>query len=456
MISAALDGRILAFNVALSLATGLLFGLVPALRSTRPDLAPTLKEQVGAVIGGGVRVRKALVVAQVTLSVLLLIGAGLFIRSLRNLHFVDLGIQPKSLVAFDISPSQSGYTTERTKQLYQQIVNRLKAQAGVSDVGYAVMGLLEGNEWDSSITIDGYAAKPGETMNPYFNAVSPDYFATVGIPIVLGRAFNERDAIVAAGAPDPNEPPPYRVAIVNESFVKHYYGGANPIGRHVGFGIDPGTKTPIEIVGVVKDAKYTGVRDEIPRQIFVPFLEVNFAGSVAMYVRSAQDPAVAFAAARRTVRELDATVPLYNLRTLERQIDRSLLNERLIATLSTAFGALATLLAVIGLYGVMAYTVARRTREIGVRMALGAVSSDVVWLVMREVLWLVGLGVTLGVVASWAISRVIGNQLYGITPNDPATMVGAAVTLGIIALLAGYIPAVRATRVNPMRALRYE
>jgi putative ABC transport system permease protein len=454
-ISAALDGRILAFNFALSLLTGLVFGLVPALRSTRPNLAPTLKDQVGAVVGGGVRVRKALVVAQVTLSVLLLIGAGLFIRSLRNLHLVDLGIQPKSLVAFDISPAQSGYSTPRTKQFYQQIASRLKAEAGVTNVGYAVMGLLEGNEWDSSITIDGYAAKPGESMNPYFNAVSPDYFATVGIPIVLGRAFNERDALDISTL-DPNAPAPYRVAIVNESFVKHYYGGANPIGRHVGFGIDPGTKTPIEIVGVVKDAKYTGVRDDIPRQIFVPFLEVSFAGGVAMYVRSAQNPTAAFSAARRTVQNLDSTVPIYNLRTLEHQIDRSLLNERLIATLSTAFGALATLLAVIGLYGVMAYTVARRTREIGVRMALGAVSSDVVWLVMREVLWLVGLGVTLGLTASWGISRVIGNQLYGITPNDPTTMVGAALALGIVALLAGYIPALRATRVNPMRALRYE
>jgi predicted permease len=455
-ISSSLDLRILAFNFALSLVTGLLFGLVPALRSTKPNLAPTLKDQVGAVVGGGVRVRKALVVAQVTLSVLLLIAAGLFIRSLRNLHLVDLGIRPESLIAFDISPSSSGYTTTRTKQLYQQITERLTAQAGVADVGYALMGLLEGNEWDSSITIDGYAAKPGESMNPYFNAVSPGYFKTVGMPIVLGRDFTQRDAIVDTSDPDPNLPAPWRVAIVNESFVKHYYGSANPIGRHVGFGSDPGTKTPIEIIGVVKDAKYTGVRDEVPRQIFVSFLEANFAGGVAMYVRSSQNPAVAFAAARRTVQELDASVPIYNLRTLERQIERSLLNERLIATLSTAFGALATLLAVIGLYGVMAYTVARRTREIGVRMALGAVSGDVVWLVMREVLWLVGLGVTFGLIAAWAVSRLIGNQLYGITPNDPGTMIAAAVTLGVVALLAGYIPARRATRVNPMRALRYE
>jgi predicted permease len=458
VISAALDQRILAFNFGLSLLTGLLFGLVPALRSTKPSLAPALKDQVGAVVGGGggVRFRKGLVVVQVTLSVLLLIGAGLFIRSLRNLHLIDLGIRPASLVAFDISPAGSGYSTQRTKQLYKQIGDRLKSQGGVADVGYAVVGLLEGNEWDSSITIEGYASKPGENMNPYFNAVSPGYFRTVGIPVVLGRDFDPRDARYDTAPPDQNRPPDFRVAIVNESFVKHYFGDANPLGRHVGFGNDPGTKTPIEIIGVVKDAKYTGVRDEIPRQIFVPFLEANFAGGVAMYVRSAQDPTAAFGAARRTVQELDANVPIYNLRTLERQIERSLVNERLIATLSTAFGVLATLLAVVGLYGVMAFTVARRTREIGVRMALGAVSGDVVWLVMREVLWLVGSGVALGLMAAWGVSRLVSSQLYGITPNDPATMAAAAVALGVVALLAGYIPARRATRVNPVLALRYE
>lgn len=458
VISAALDTRILAFNFALALATGLLFGVVPALRSTKPDLAPTLKDQGGAVAGpaAGVRFRKTLVVAQVTLSVLLLIGAGLFIRSLRNLHLVDLGIKPESLVAFNVDPSISGYSAVRTKQFYQQIAERMRTQAGVGGVGFAAVGLLEGNEWDSTITIEGYQAKPGESMNPYCNAVSPGYFATLVTPIRLGRDFDERDAIMTETTPAPNIPPSYRVAIVNESFVKHYFGDANPIGRHIGFGGDPGAKTPIEIIGVVRDSKYTGVRDEIPRQVFFPYQQGDFVGSAVVYVRSAQDPTSAFGAARRTVQEFDASVPLYNLRTIERQIERSLVTDRLIATLSTAFGLLATVLAIVGLYGVMAYTVARRTREIGIRMALGAVSGDVVWLVMREVLWLVGSGVVVGLLCAWGLSRLVQNQLYGIPPNDPLTIAGAACALGLAALLAGYIPARRATRVNPVLALRYE
>jgi len=457
VLSSALDGRILVFNFALALVTAMLFGLIPALRSTRPSLAPTLKETVGAVVGsGGVRMRKGLVIAQVTVSVLLLIGAGLFIRSLQNLHLLDLGLRPESLVAFNVSPAISGYSAPRSRQFYQQLVTRLQAQPGVAGVGFANIGVLEGNQWDSTITIEGYDAKPGENMSPYCNAVSPGYFKTLGTTVIMGRDFDERDVATVDPPPDSNRPPPYTVVIVNESFVKHYFGEANPIGRHIGFGGDPGTPTPIEIIGVVKDSKYTGVRDEIPRQAFFPFMQSNFPSSAVVYARSTQDAAVAFSAARRTVQELDANIPLYNVRTLERQIERSLLTERLVATLSTAFGFLATLLAVIGLYGVMAYTVARRTREIGLRMALGAVTGDVTWLVMREVLLLVGSGVVLGLAGAWGLTSLVRSQLYGISPSDPVTMVGAALTLGLVALVAGYIPARRATRVNPVTALRYE
>jgi predicted permease len=318
------------------------------------------------------------------------------------------------------------------------------------------MGLLEGNEWDSTITIEGYVAKPGENMNPYCNGVSPGYFRTLGMPLIAGRDFDERDVKFTAPNPDRNAPPSMKVAIVSENFARRYFGETSPVGRHIGFGGDPGTPTPIEIIGVVKDAKYTGVRDEIPRQVFFAYQEMDGVGPATMYVRSVQDPGVAFNAARRTVRDLDSNVPIYNLRTLARQIERSLLNERLVATLSSAFGLLATLLAAIGLYGVMAYTVTRRTREIGLRMALGAMSGNVVWLVMREVIVLVGAGVTLGLAAAWGLSRLVGNQLYGISPNDPLTIVAAASGLALVALLAGYIPARRATRVNPVHALRYE
>jgi predicted permease len=459
VISGALDMQMLGFNFALSLVTGLLFGLVPALRSTKPSLAPTLKDQVGAVVGGGagVRVRKALVVAQVTVSVLLLIGAGLFIRSLRNLRMLDLGMKTENLVAFNLAPTLSGYTPLRTKQFTKEVAERIRTAPGVVAAAFANIGLLEGNEWDSWITVDGYTPKPGEVPDPYCNAVSPGYFAAMGIPLLLGRDFDSRDERY-----DPprdqssNAPPPYRVAIVNESWVKHYVGNRDPIGRHFGFGIDPGTTTPIEVVGVVKDAKYTGVRDEIPDQVFVPFLENDFAGGSVMYVRTTAEPTVAYGAIRQVVRAVDANVPVYNMRTLDHQIDQSLLNERIVATLSTAFGVLATLLAVVGLYGVMAYTVARRTREIGVRMALGAVPGNVIWLVMREVLMLVGGGIALGLLTAFGLSRLITSQLYGITANDPLTVAGAAIVLSVVALLAGYIPARRATRVNPVLALRYE
>jgi predicted permease len=458
-ISGAMDWRVLTFNFALSLATGLLFGLAPALRSTKPDVAPVLKDQAGSVVGGGVRFRKALVVAQVTISILLLIGAGLFIRTLRNLRLVDLGLNPESVIAFNIQPALAGYSPERIPPFYKSLVERLRSQAAVQGVAFANVGLLEGNEWDSTMTVDGYQAQQGEQMNPYCNSISPGYFKTMGITVLRGREFDDRDA--GAGPESPKgqnngNGNGYRHAIVNESFADKYFAGREAVGRHIGFGGNPGTPTPIEIVGVVRDSKYTGVRDDIPRQVFFPLFEERTPSSIVVYVRTAGDPSAAFSAAQRTVRELDTNVPVYNLRTLERQIDRSLLVERFIATLSTAFGVLATLLAVIGLYGVMAYTVARRTREIGVRMALGAVQGDVVWLVMREVLMLVATGMALGLVAAWALNRVVGNQLYGISATDPATILLAIALLGVVAALAGYIPARRATRVNPVLALRYE
>ena len=460
VITGAIDYRVLAFNFALSLATGLLFGLAPALRSTKPNLAPTLKDQVGAVAGGGVRMRKALVVAQVTISVLLLIGAGLFIRTLQNLRLIDLGIKPESLIAFNISPAISGYTPERIPALYKSLVERLSAQPGVQAVAFANVGLLEGNEWDSTMAVEGYQAKPGEQMNPYCNSISPGYFRTMGIPVLVGREFEARDEGAMPKPSDPNANDGrgngYRHAIVNQSYAKRFFGDRGAIGRHIGFGLNPGTPTPLEIVGVVRDSKYTGVRDEVPQQVFFPLLEERTPSSIVVYVRALGDPAAAFAAAQRTMHDLDSNVPVYNLRTLERQIDRSLLVERFIATLSTAFGILATLLAVIGLYGVMAYTVARRTREIGLRMALGAVQGDVVWLVMREVLALVGLGVAIGLAAAWGLNRVVGSVLYGVSATDPLTIAAACAVLAFVALAAGYVPARRATRVNPVLALRYE
>ncbi len=445
-ISSSPDLRILGFNLAVSFLTGILFGLIPALQATKPDLAGTLKDQAGAVLGGAhVRLRKVLVVAQVGLSLLLLIGAGLFIRSLRNLKTLDPGFRTESLIAFRVDPSLNGYKKERTQQFYRQLLESLPAVPGARSAALASVPLLLGWEWDSTITVEGYEAKPGESMNPYFNSVSPGYFATLGIPLVAGHDFSLRDDLIAP-----------KVCIINELLARHYFGDRSPLGRHIGFGGDPGVKADIEIVGVVKDSKYTSVRDEIPRQVFVPFLQSGFVTEMAVYTRTGIDPQQMFTALRREVQKLDADLPVYSMKTMEVQLDESLVSERLIASLSTVFGLLATVLAVIGLYGVMAYMVARRTREIGIRMALGAASGNVVWLIMREVLTLVGIGVAIGLPAAWGLTRLVQTQLFGITPNDPATIVLATLALAAVACLAGYVPALRATRVDPTQALRYE
>jgi predicted permease len=244
--------------------------------------------------------------------------------------------------------------------------------------------------------------------------------------------------------------------MINETFAKKYFGGQNAAGRHIGFGSDPGTKTDMEIIGVVKDIRYTSIRDEIPQQAYVPYFARRFLGQMTVYVRTSSDPSSLFPVLRAKVREIDPNIPIYSMRTTEQQIDNLLTTERLIASLSAVFGFLATLLAVIGLYGVMAYTVARRTREIGIRMALGAAQGNVIWMVMREVLILVGIGVAVGVPAALGLAKLIESQLFGMKGRDPATMLLAAIGLGLIATLAGYVPALRASRVDPLHALRYE
>jgi predicted permease len=456
-LSTAPDLRILLFTISVSCLTGLLFGLAPAWQSARPNLAPTLKDQAGAVLGGSgqVRLRKGLVTAQVTLSLLLLIGAGLFIRSLRNLHNLGPGFPQDHLIAFNIDPSLNGYTSERAKSFYRQLTDAVSAIPGVQATGLASMRILEGNEWDSTVTVEGFVPKPGDGPEPYMNSISPGYFNTLGVPFAAGRDFTIKDVDEVQHGRDKDDFSP-RVVIINQKFARQFFGTTNPLGRHVGFGGDPGTKTDMEIIGVVKDIKYTTLRDEIPVQMFVPYLASRYVGDMTVYVRTSLDPAQAFATVRSQVRQLDANLPLYSMRTMDAQIENSLLIERLIAGLSTIFGGLATLLAMVGLYGVMAYTVERRTREIGIRMALGAIHGDVIWLVMREVVWLVAIGMVAGLAASFALTRYVQSQLFGVGQNDPATIVLAAVALAAVGCLAGYIPALRASRTDPMHALRYE
>jgi predicted permease len=440
------DSRILIFALSVSCLTGIVFGLAPALQSTRPDLASTLKESAGTVVGGGhMRLRKALVVAQIFLSLLLLIGAGLFIRSLRNLKTLDPGFRTHNVVAFSIDPRLNGYTKERAHLYYRELLDKLRGTPGVESASFAIVRVLDNDDWESTIAVDGYEPKPDEDMSPYYNAVSPGYCATLGLKLVAGREFLPSDIGNS-----------HKVGIVNEKWAHKYFGGRNALGRHFGFGGDPGTKTDIEIVGVVKDAKYNNMRDEMSAQNFVPFDQTDIVTEVTLYVRTQLDPEQMFTAVRGSVHGLDANLPIYGMRTLDSQLDQSLVAERLTAYLAAVFGFLATLLAAVGLYGVMAYNVGRRTREIGIRMALGAPSPSVMWLVMREVLVMLGLGVAVAVPAAWALARLVQSQLYGIAPSDPMSMAAATLAIALVAALAGYIPALRATRIDPIGALRYE
>jgi predicted permease len=451
--------RILLFTIAVMFVTVLLFGLAPAIHSSRADVAPTLKDQAGSVVSGGnVALRKGLVAAQVTLCLLLLIGAGLFLRTLDNLRDLGPGFSPERLVGFNLDPSLNGYSNERAKNFYQRLTDELAATPGVQSVSLASLRILEENEWDSSMTAEGYSARADQSPEPYMNAISPGYFATLGVPILQGRDFTIKDTqTVSHGHPEdgPFDHVPAKV-IINDAFARKYFVGRSPLGLHLGFGSDPGTRTDMEIIGVVKDIKYTNLRDDIPVQAYIPYLASPGVGGMTVYLRTTIDPKQLIGAVRRKVQNLDPNVPIYAMRTTEEQIDQSLRTERLVASLSAVFGVLATLLAVIGLYGVMAYTVARRTREIGIRMALGAEQGNVIWMIMREVLLLVGVGVVVGVPLAIGLSSLIKSQLFGMAPHDPLTLTLATVGLAGVACFAGFVPALRASKVDPTRALRYE
>jgi putative ABC transport system permease protein len=444
-ITGSLDWRVFAFTLAVALVTGVLFGLVPAWQATSPRLAHTLKVQpVNVSPGSGhVRLRKVLVVSQFALSLLLLIAATLFTRSLHNLRNVDLGFRRESLLAFDLDPALNAYSPERIRQFAGTIQERIAGIPGVRAAAIGVNPLVGDDINMRTVHVEGYQPREDEDMNPRSDSVSPGYFATLGIPLRMGREFNEADRF---GAP--------QVAVVNEAFAKYFFPRENPLGRRFGFGRDKGY--PVEIVGVVANSKYSRVEEKTARMVYLPFAQEETPGSMVVYARAAGDPKALFPGISRVVRQLDAVLPVNRLRTMEEQVDSSLSAERLIATRSGFFAALATILAAIGLYGVMAYTVTRRTREIGIRLALGAGRSSVLRLVMRDVAILTAAGVAVALPAAVGLSRLLRSELFGVGPNDPLSIAAALVALLAVALLAGYIPAERAARVNPNVALRYE
>jgi predicted permease len=448
MLRAAPDLRILAFNGTLALLTGVLFGLAPALESLKVDLWNTLKDVVGAVSGGGgsVKLRKTLVTAQVAFSFLLLVGSGLFVRTLANLKQTNAGFQAiDNLVTFQVDPALSGYALPRLQTFYRQLLENVRATPGVKSAGFAMVPVLSGSEWDSGMSVEGHKNQDNEDNQAFMNGLSSDYWKTMGVPLITGRDFNDRDAGTKI-----------TVAIVNRKFATHFFGDKSALGRHIGFGDGPKSKLDIEIVGVTEDSLYEGPREGVHRQVFVPFSQSDFPAGVAFYVKTSMDSKSMFTALRRKVQELDGGMPVYDMKTLERQLDETLSTERLIAVLSAAFGLLATVLAALGLYGVMAFTVARRTKEIGLRMALGAVQGQVIWMVMRETLVLVAAGLAIGIPAALAVSKYVSTQFFGVKATDIAPAVAALVILALVAAGAGFLPARRASTIDPIQALRYE
>jgi predicted permease len=442
-----LSPTMMIFAASIALLTGIAFGLFPALQSTRPDLAATLKNQAGQPGGAKAarRFRTTLATVQIAMSMALLVPAGLFAKSLFNVSRVDLGLKTDHMVLFSLAPELNSYNTERTRQLFERIEDEMGALPGVTGIVAAVVPVIAGDNWGNSLGVEGFEAGPDTNTNASFNSVGPGYFRTMGIPLMVGREFTRADA---AGTP--------KVAIVNQAFAKKFNLGDNPIGKRFGVGGGPGTKFDMEIVGMVQDAKYSDVKQVVPPQYFTPYRQEERLGYGYFYIRTATPPEQMLSTIPGAMRKIDATLPLSDVKTMEKQVQESVGQDRVISTLSLAFAVLATVLAAVGLYGVLAYTVAQRTREFGLRMALGADGASVRALVMGQVIRMAIVGGVIGLAVAIGVGRAAKSLLFEMTGYDPMVLTGATVALAIVALGAGLLPALRASKIDPMTALRYE
>ena len=438
-----LDWRVFGFVVAVTCVTGIVFGIAPALRATRINVSDALKQTGRSVAGSRSILGKTLLVLQVAISVILIVGAGLFLRTLTNLRHVDIGFNPENLLLFRINPQLNRYDEKRTIALYSTLLERIAAVPGVRSVALTQPALLSGSVNTTGLFVTGRVYGPtqrGSEINRL--VVSPSFFETMQIPLLAGRGFTPRDDQAAP-----------KVVIINDAAAKKYFAGENPIGMRVGHSVE--RSGDFEIVGILRDAKYASVRDAAPPTIYVPYLQ-TLQGSAVIVARTAMSPASVTGSVREVVRQADPNLPMTDVSTQLEQIERRFQQEKIFAQAYTLFGGLALVVASIGLFGLMSYSVSRRTNEIGIRMALGAQRRDVLQLVMAESMILVGAGIAVGVAAALGAGRFVAALLFGLAPTDVVTIVAAVGLMTIVAALAGFLPARRASRVDPMIALRYD
>ena len=442
-LGSSLDWRLYAFIFGVAILLGLVFSLAPAVQAARQVFAPGLRFESRSFTSAGklLSLRSGLILVQVALSLPLLVSAALLLRTLQNLRAVDTGFGKENVLLASVNPTLNGYTKERTAAFYDELLTKTRALPGVKAASLATDSPISGN-WDRlGLVVEGYTPREGERTSTDATWVSSDYFKALEIPFVIGRDFDEHDRV---GTP--------KVVIVNERMAKHFFGTVNVLGKKIGTEDVPDRT----IIGVVKDAQYVNLRESIRRHFYLPTTQESQPTGLTLHVKTSTDTAAVAEQLRAQLKAIDPHLPLYNIKTLSAEIDESLVQERLVTWLSAAFGLLATLLTALGLYGVLTFSVARRTREIGIRVALGAQRRDVFRLIMVRGVVLVVVGVAVGLAASVAFSRLLSALLFGVTPNSVATLAAVSAGLIAVALLACYLPARRATKVDPLVALRYE